>query len=440
MLDHIRDEVAEAYARTHARYQQIRDDEEAVRSGIRGFREDLERIKEAAGLPIEVLNNLQLKADRRVDYLDAIVDYNQAQFELYVALGQPPAACLARPVPTEGVPGRPTPTAVPGDRCRPPIRPPDAATAMPGAPPSSSSGARSPFSPPLPDAEDAPGPAGPGERRSDCAAGTPGATHRSSGCGADPGRCPRLLLLAGAVAASMAGLHVPRPCPRRRSPAGGWTGAGRSAEARSPRTATAAIPATPATMTRAKTRTCLRPGVARRRPGSPQSRTSSPGRTGRIPLGSEPSEYGRPLRPPTSRRPSIPASAEYPIDLSTALRLAERENPMIAEVRARIGEAAGRPSCGRGPSCCPALNAGADYDGHAGNLQRSSGQILNVSRQSVYVGGGACAVGPMQPLVPARQPPGAAGQRDLRPAGGPPAGARQPGSTRRPRPTPSCWR
>ena len=32
-------------------------------------------------------------------YLNAIVDYNQAQLELYVALGQPPADVLARPVP-----------------------------------------------------------------------------------------------------------------------------------------------------------------------------------------------------------------------------------------------------------------------------------------------------------------------------------------------------
>ena len=36
----------------------------------------------------------------RYAYLDAIVDYNRGQFELYVALGQPPANVLARPVPT----------------------------------------------------------------------------------------------------------------------------------------------------------------------------------------------------------------------------------------------------------------------------------------------------------------------------------------------------
>jgi hypothetical protein len=47
---------------------------------------------------------LRLLARSRYAYLDAIVDYNQAQFALYVALGQPPARFLARPVPESLVP------------------------------------------------------------------------------------------------------------------------------------------------------------------------------------------------------------------------------------------------------------------------------------------------------------------------------------------------
>ena len=54
-------------------------------------------------LPIELLNSFSLMANARIDYMDAIVDYNRAQFELYVALGQPPANALAHPVPTQGV-------------------------------------------------------------------------------------------------------------------------------------------------------------------------------------------------------------------------------------------------------------------------------------------------------------------------------------------------
>ena len=44
-------------------------------------------------------HSLRLLARSRYAYLDAILDYNRAQFELYVALGQPPACTLARPVP-----------------------------------------------------------------------------------------------------------------------------------------------------------------------------------------------------------------------------------------------------------------------------------------------------------------------------------------------------
>ena len=47
------------------------------------------------------------------------------------------------------------------------------------------------------------------------------------------------------------------------------------------------------------------------------------------------------------------------------------------------------------------LNAGASYNGHNGVLQQSTGKLINVSRQSVYVGGGAGVDGPGTPLVPA---------------------------------------
>jgi outer membrane protein TolC len=103
MLDMIRAQVAEAYARSHARFAQIGTTEQAVRSGTDGFREDLSRIEGAVGLPIEVLDNLRLLASSRLDYLDAIVDYNESQFQLFVAMGQPPADALAHPVPTAGV-------------------------------------------------------------------------------------------------------------------------------------------------------------------------------------------------------------------------------------------------------------------------------------------------------------------------------------------------
>src|SRR5208337_4525527 len=105
MLNRVREEVAEAYARTHARYTQIETNEAAIQSGLLSFTQDLARIRYRSRdvLPIELLNSFQLMANARIDYIDAIVDYNRAQFELYVALGQPPANSLAHPVPTQGV-------------------------------------------------------------------------------------------------------------------------------------------------------------------------------------------------------------------------------------------------------------------------------------------------------------------------------------------------
>ena len=100
VLDQIRAEVATAYAKTHSRYAQIETYERAIKASMQAFREDKTRTKSREGLPIEVLDSLRLLSRSRYGYLDAIADYNQAQFELYVALGQPPANVLARPVPT----------------------------------------------------------------------------------------------------------------------------------------------------------------------------------------------------------------------------------------------------------------------------------------------------------------------------------------------------
>jgi outer membrane protein TolC len=106
VLDQIRAEVAEAFAKTHARYAQIATAEKAVRSGSQGFREDLLRIQNTVAPAIETVDSLRLLARARYAYLDAIVDYDRAQFELFVALGQPPADALAHPVPVTGVAAR----------------------------------------------------------------------------------------------------------------------------------------------------------------------------------------------------------------------------------------------------------------------------------------------------------------------------------------------
>ena len=135
ILNRVRADVAEAYARAHARYAQIGVYEEAVRSGYLAYHQDLDRIRGMAAnrprdvLPIELLNSFDLLANARVEYVDAIVDYNRAQFAMYVALGQPPANSLAHPVPVQGV----------SPRNIPPRIMPEAGAAAPNAAPARAS-------------------------------------------------------------------------------------------------------------------------------------------------------------------------------------------------------------------------------------------------------------------------------------------------------------
>jgi outer membrane protein TolC len=98
--------------------------------------------------------------------------------------------------------------------------------------------------------------------------------------------------------------------------------------------------------------------------------------------------------------PTIPQSAApYPIDLSTALRLADGQNPTIGEARVLILGALAQRQAAR-VLLLPTLNAGTNYHDHNGPLLRSAGAILNNSLQSLYVGGGAGAYGSSPPLIP----------------------------------------
>lgn len=97
-LDLVRSQVASAYAATHARYARIRACELAIQASTEAFREDLTRAAALEGRPLETVDSLRLLYRSRTEYLDSILDYNEAQFRLYVALGKPPVDVLVRPV------------------------------------------------------------------------------------------------------------------------------------------------------------------------------------------------------------------------------------------------------------------------------------------------------------------------------------------------------
>ena len=76
------------------------------------------------------------------------------------------------------------------------------------------------------------------------------------------------------------------------------------------------------------------------------------------------------------------------IDLPTALRLTNANNPTIALARERVEEAyaAERRT---DVAWLPNLQGGVNYLRHDGRDQQTQGPIIEVSKQSLYVNGGA---------------------------------------------------
>lgn len=112
VLNKIRAQVAEAYANSQSTFAQLDVLNHAVITSREAYQRDLVRTRGGEGLPIELLDSLRLSSTAQMSYLQTIISYNISQYQLYRAIGQPPADLLARPV--EGAasePPVPTPAA-----------------------------------------------------------------------------------------------------------------------------------------------------------------------------------------------------------------------------------------------------------------------------------------------------------------------------------------
>jgi outer membrane protein TolC len=87
MLDQIAREVVEAHAQVQSRQRQIEIAQQAVTLARSSYDKNLDRIQNAEGLPLEVLQSLQALAQAQREYLRVVTDYNLAQFTLQRALG-----------------------------------------------------------------------------------------------------------------------------------------------------------------------------------------------------------------------------------------------------------------------------------------------------------------------------------------------------------------
>ena len=105
--------------------------------------------------------------------------------------------------------------------------------------------------------------------------------------------------------------------------------------------------------------------------------------------------------PAATTPPTIPQSAPpFPIDLPSALRLADGQNPVIGEARVLILGALAERQAARA-LLLPSLNAGTNDHDHTGPLQRAGGAISKLTEQSLYFGGGARTLAAESVSIPA---------------------------------------
>ncbi len=86
-LDRVSQEVVTAHTQVQARSGRIEIARTGIQAAEESFRLNRDRIQNAQGLPIEVLQSIQSLALLRREYLNAVVDYNIAQFQLWWAAG-----------------------------------------------------------------------------------------------------------------------------------------------------------------------------------------------------------------------------------------------------------------------------------------------------------------------------------------------------------------
>jgi outer membrane protein TolC len=89
----------------------------------------------------------------------------------------------------------------------------------------------------------------------------------------------------------------------------------------------------------------------------------------------------------------------WPIDLAYALELTTGQNPQVAYARERIRESFARLQAAN-VLWLPSLRTGINYHKHDGRIQDVAGTIIETSRNSMYHGFGAQAVGAGSPAVP----------------------------------------
>jgi outer membrane protein TolC len=114
---------------------------------------------------------------------------------------------------------------------------------------------------------------------------------------------------------------------------------------------------------------------------------------------SEPAAEMLPRTAAAAEPPALPATNCYPIDLPTALQLADADNLQVRLAREQV--LAAYASLSQADALwLPSLRAGVHWNKHEGPLQETRGTVIDVSRTSLYAGSGGQAVGAGSPMIP----------------------------------------
>jgi len=96
VLDSVAAEIVVARSQVESRAAQRVAAEDALQHAQRSLSRNLERIRNAQGLPLEALQSIQALAQARREYSRAVLSYNEAQFRLHHALGWPAESLESR--------------------------------------------------------------------------------------------------------------------------------------------------------------------------------------------------------------------------------------------------------------------------------------------------------------------------------------------------------
>lgn len=123
VLNEVRDAVSVAFNTSAKQFRAIAIQRRRVQEATDGFQKDLERVFKAPGTgrPIEVLDNAKRLREAREALLDAVIGFDRAQFQLFVALGQPPTLVVEDDrAPVAALPGPVVPANAPPEQLPPP--------------------------------------------------------------------------------------------------------------------------------------------------------------------------------------------------------------------------------------------------------------------------------------------------------------------------------